>query len=132
MILEAKLIAQGWLDLRLSKLSKRERALGEWANEALSEAIHHDADYAFEIIEAIHELDPDHRTVEQFAAGPVEDLLAYQGVVLIDRIERKAQDDRSFAFVLGGVWQNIMPDNIWERVQRCRERRGWDGVPART
>lgn len=130
MILDAKLIAEGWIDLRASKLTKQERALGEWADEALREAIYNDADYAFSIIEAIHELDPDQKFVEEFAAGPVEDLLAYQGVALIDRVERKALKDRSFAFVLGGVWQNAMPDNIWDRVQACRERKGWDGIRA--
>lgn len=100
MILDAKLIAEGWIDLRASKLTKQERALGDWANEALREAICNDADYAFEIIEAIHALDPDHKFVEEFAAGPVEDLLSYQGVMLIDRIEQKARRDKSFAFVL--------------------------------
>ena len=130
MILDAKLIAEGWIDLRASKLTKQERALGDWANEALREAIYNDAEYAFSIIEAIHELDHEQKYVEEFAAGPVEDLLAYQWVSLIERIERKAREDRSFAFVLGGVWQNAMPDNIWDRVQACRERKGWDGVPA--
>ncbi|MGI9241581.1 MAG: DUF6869 domain-containing protein [Verrucomicrobiales bacterium] len=128
MILDAKLIAEGWIDLRVSKLSKRERALGEWANEALKEAIYHDPDYAFEIIEAIHALDPEHKQVEEFAAGPLEDLLSYQGVMTIDRIEQKARQDPSFAFVLGGVWQGSTPDSIWERVEKCRERRGWDGI----
>ena len=118
MILDAKLVAEGWIDLRASKLTKQERFLGEWANEALREAIYNNADYAFTIIEAIHELDPDQKFVEEFA------------VVLIERIEQKARADRSFAFVLGGVWQNAMPDNIWERVQACRERKGWDSVPA--
>lgn len=131
MILDAKLFAEGWIDLRKSKLSKRERALGDWANEALREAIYNDADYAFLIIEGIHELDPEQKYVEEFAAGPVEDLLAYQGVMLIDRIEQKARKDGSFAFVLGGVYQNAMPDNIWTRVKACRERAGWDGNPPK-
>ena len=128
MILEAELIAQGWIDLHTSKLSKRERALGEWANEALSEAICHDTDYAFDIIEAIHELDPDQQAVERFASGPIEDILSYQGAMVIDRIEQKALRDPSFAFALGGVWQRAMPESIWERVVACRECNGWSGV----
>lgn len=123
MILDARLIAQGWIDLRTSKLTKRELALGEWANEALREAIYNDADYAFEIIEAIHELDPEQTQGEEFAAGPIEDLLAFQGVILIDRIEQKAREDTAFAFVLGGVYQNAMTDSVWERVQACRNRK---------
>lgn len=125
MILDAKLVAEGWFDLRISRLTKQERA-----NEALQGAIYNDAEYAFDIIEAIHDLDSDQKFTEEFAAGPVEDLLAYQGVILIERIEQKARSDKSFAFVLGGVWQNAMPDNIWERVEACRERKGWDGVSA--
>jgi len=130
MRLQAKLISEGWIDLRTSKLSKLERSLGDWAEEALSQAVYNDADYALEIIEAIHACDPKHSTVEEFAAGPLEDLLAYQGAFVIDRIEVKARQDPSFAFVLGGVWQNMMPDAIWERVVKCRTRKGWDGVSA--
>ncbi|MEC5128344.1 hypothetical protein VSU19_16395 [Verrucomicrobiales bacterium BCK34] len=40
MILDAKLVAEGWFDLRISRLTKQERALGEWANEALQGAIY--------------------------------------------------------------------------------------------
>jgi hypothetical protein len=128
MILDPHVVARGWLDLRLLKLDKRERLLGRWADDLLREAIWHDGHYALEIISAIHALDSKQEAVEEFAAGPVEDLLAYQGAAVIDAVEAMARRDPSFAFALGGVWQNAMPEQIWERVVGCRQRKGWDGI----
>lgn len=53
------------------------------------------------------------------AAGPLEDLLAYHGIDFIEKIETKARQDRRMFWTLGCVWQNAMPDEIWERVQRA-------------
>ena len=128
MKLDPKIIAEGWYDLHTSKLTKAERALGEWAEEALREAIYHDGEYAFEIISAIHDLDSEHKSIETFSAGPIEDLLVYQGAVAIDLVENKARKDPSFAYVLGGVWQNSMSDDVWDRVKKVRKTEGWADV----
>jgi hypothetical protein len=66
---------------------------------------------------------------ENLSAGPLEDLLVYHGATLIDRIEQEAKRNRKFAWLLGGVWQNAMPESVWLRVQKARDRRGWDGNP---
>ncbi|MEO5914616.1 MAG: DUF6869 domain-containing protein [Luteolibacter sp.] len=128
MILDPKVVAQGWLDLRTGCLDEREKLLGAWADELLWGASYHDARYALEIVFAIHELDPTHTAVEVFASGPVEDILTNQGAVVIDEIEARARRDPSFAFVLGGVWQNAIPDPIWNRIVACRQQQGWDGI----
>ena len=67
---------------------------------------------------------------ENLSAGPLEDLLVYHGATLIDRIEQEAKRNQKFAWLLGGVWQNAMPEAVWLRVQKARDRRGWDGNPA--
>ncbi len=51
-----------------------------------------------------------------FAAGPIEDLLAHFGPEYIDRVEALARRDPKFNDFLGGVWQNAMTDEVWERV----------------
>jgi hypothetical protein len=51
------------------------------------------------------------------AAGPVEDLLVRHGQGFIDRIEEKARNDSKFNLMLGGVWQNAMAPEVWERVK---------------
>jgi hypothetical protein len=55
------------------------------------------------------------------AAGPLEDLLSYHGTQFIDRIEDEARRNPKFNHLLGGVWQNQMPDEIWSRVQKARK-----------
>jgi hypothetical protein len=125
MKLDPKTIAEGWYDLHTSKLSKTERALGQWAEEALRDAIYHDGVYAFEIISAIHDLDEEQKSIEVFSAGPIEDMLAYQGAVVIKLVEAKARQDASFAHVLGGVWQNSMTDEIWDRIKKVRRTDSW-------
>ena len=66
---------------------------------------------------------------ENLSAGPLEDLLVYHGATFIDRIEQEAHRNPRFAWLLGGVWQNAMPDLIWQRVQKVWDRRGWDDNP---
>lgn len=129
MILDPKLVAQGWRDLYSEKRDERERLLGGWAHDVVWAATANDASYALEVIFAIHELDLSIKEISLFAAGPVEDVLVNQGAVVIDEIERKAKEDPTFAFVLGGVWQHNMPDAIWDRILACRETKGWDGIP---
>ncbi|WP_423221938.1 DUF6869 domain-containing protein [Ideonella margarita] len=63
------------------------------------------------------------------AAGPMEDLLGYHGPSFIERVEVEARRNPQFAWMLGGVWQCQMSDEIWARVQKVWDRRGWDGIP---
>jgi hypothetical protein len=62
------------------------------------------------------------------AAGPLEDLLSYHGAAYVDRVESMAKDNPKFAWLLGGVWQSQMSDDVWNRVQRVCDRKGWDGI----
>ena len=63
------------------------------------------------------------------AAGPMEDLLGYQGAAFIDRVEQEAQRNPRFAWMLGGVWQCQITNENWARVQKVWDRRGWDRIP---
>lgn len=64
------------------------------------------------------------------AASPLEDLLSLHGEMFIERIEAEAAASPRFAWLLGGVWQSTMSQDIWRRVQAVRNRKGWDGVPT--
>ena len=54
------------------------------------------------------------------AAGPLEDLLAYNGAAVIEDIERLARQNAVFRDTLRGVWKNAMTDAIWDRVVVAR------------
>ena len=62
------------------------------------------------------------------AAGPLEDLLSLHGEQFIDRVESEAKRNPRFAWLLGGVWQHEMSEQIWNRVQAVWDRAGWDGI----
>ena len=74
------------------------------------------------ILEILRSIKPDPKTTtfQVLAAGPLEDLLASHGNAFIARVESRAEDDPNFKLLLGGVWQNTMPQGVWDRVQRCR------------
>ncbi|MGD0631176.1 MAG: DUF6869 domain-containing protein [Terracidiphilus sp.] len=94
----------------------------------------HDIEYhqpkiLWTMILAIHSRHQSIHIKQVLSAGPLENLLALHGEGFIDRVESEAQRDPSFANLLGGVWKNRMPEEVWQRVQAVRDRRGWDGIP---
>lgn len=74
------------------------------------------------ILEALKLLPPDtsNHAYQQLAAGPLEDLIAYHGSALIDRIELEARRNPNFNLLLGGVWQNDATPEVWKRVEAAR------------
>jgi hypothetical protein len=62
---------------------------------------------------------PDY-AVASLAAGEVESFLGYAGAEYIDRVEELAWRDERFRYLLGGVWQNQIADDIWTRIEKAR------------
>lgn len=79
---------------------------------------------AFRVIEEIHNLlvSSEPRDMEAWgllAAGPLEDLLAENGEVVIASVEALSKTDPEFRILLSGVWQNSMSDKLYARVQEA-------------
>ena len=55
--------------------------------------------------------------LRHIAAGPVEHLLGWHAKDVIARVEAQAAADHKFARTLTGVWQYMMSDEVWARVQ---------------
>jgi len=55
------------------------------------------------------------------SAGALEDVLASKGEEYIGRVELLAANDPKFRYLLGGVWQNAMSDEVWKRIQVAAE-----------
>ena len=70
-----------------------------------------------------HDLSDEQRAL--LAAGPIESLLSWHGKQFIDRIEAEAQRSPAFGHILGGVWRQDMPDEIWQRVEAARGGNIW-------
>ena len=54
------------------------------------------------------------------AAGPMENLLNQHGAEFIERVESEARGNPAFARMLAGVNKFMMPDDIWQRVQKAK------------
>jgi hypothetical protein len=100
-----------------------------WSFEAIYNLVAGHPEQALEVILAILAADQSNPTYENLSAGPLEDLLVSHGPAMIDRIEAEAAANPHFRYLLGGVWQNRIDRPVWARVLRCRDRRGWDGIP---
>lgn len=126
MKLNSQLVAEGWIDYWFGELDQLEKELSSWAPETLSIAIENDADYSLQILDEIHKLVIKSEHVAIFAAGPLEEFLARQDIVVIEDIEKRAENDARFAHALGGVWRQDMGDEIWARIKLCRDTSKWD------
>ena len=74
----------------------------------------------WQFILLVYRRKPSQRVVSNLAAGPLEDLLSIHGYKFIERIMTLARTDIDFNHLLGGVWQNAMPDEIWKILQAVR------------
>ena len=59
--------------------------------------------------------------LSHIAAGPIEHLLSWHGENYIDVIESEVASNLKFARSLTGVWQHMMTNEVWSRVQRLQK-----------
>lgn len=115
---KTKLVA-GWIELQPTERGSESYEALFWSHEQLSELTRNDPESALEIILAILLTNDPDVILANLAAGPLEDLLVHHGPTFIDRVESEASQNPKFRHLLGGVWQNAMTDEIWNRVQAC-------------
>lgn len=127
--MEIEKIAKAWIEMWSYEVNAPERDNYEWVEDFEYEATHEKPENGLKMILEILAHNPNDRVIEVLAAGPLEDLLAYHGETIIEKIEEEAESNKSFANLLGGVWQNMMPNHIWERIQKVWDRSDWDGKP---
>ncbi|EKQ63729.1 hypothetical protein MOU_14992 [Xanthomonas citri pv. malvacearum str. GSPB1386] len=92
-----------------------------WAVERTFHALRRDhAEDLWDFVLFVLGRRPNERVLSCLAAGPLEDLIAYDGKYFIDRIELLVLHDPAFKHLIGGVWQNQTPPDIWNRIEQCR------------
>jgi hypothetical protein len=107
---------------------KQGRAVGRpptetfWAWEKLSNIVRNDPPLAWDLILQILAIDQSDVTVENLAAGPLEDFLVYHGKEYIHHVETQAKNNPDFNELLGGVWENEISPDVWSRVMKIRKR----------
>ena len=116
-------LAEKWLAYCRAPEGQRGSSIDEWS------LVREKPERAWQLILEILRRDNSSNVLENLSAGMLEDLLVYHRNMMIDRVEAEARSNPLFAKLLGGVWRNDMAEEIWVRVQRAWDRRGWDGIP---
>ena len=115
---DSKNLAETWIQLHhLPKDSKESDALF-WAWEQLTDMCDSDPESAWNVIQEIIVSDQSDQILANVGAGPFEDLMGGHGAQFIDRVERCAKSHEAFRRMLGVVWQNQIPDDVWARIKK--------------
>jgi hypothetical protein len=117
-------LAQGWID-RYESIERHgdqspEATATYQAFEQFEDAVGRDPELAWSAILHVIEQSESDFVLENLAAGPLETLIGRHSPLFIDRIERRAAVDERFRWLLGGVWQGLIPADIWERIKAAQ------------
>jgi hypothetical protein len=110
-------LAETWIRLHLLPKESNERESLFWAWEQLTDMCDSSPESAWKVIQEIIALDQCDQILANVGAGPFEDLLANHGEQFIERVESCARTHPAFRRMLGVVWQNKIPDDVWTRVK---------------
>ena len=88
-----------------------------WAFNEMVDTVRDKPFEALEVIIEILRIAEEERVLANLAAGPLEDLLAEHGIVVIDRIIELAKSDPRFRDLLQGVWGNSVDPKVWKRIE---------------
>lgn len=91
-----------------------------WAWENMDAMVRNSPDDAFQLICMVLDVDQSDQVMESLASGPLEDLCAKHGAKLIQKIEATATASPTFATLLGGIWKDDIPADIWKRICAIR------------
>jgi CRISPR/Cas system-associated protein Csm6 len=92
---------------------------GDWsAWDAVDRLVRDDPTQAWAVVTELVTQSPTDEALFYIAAGPLEDLLAKHGPLVIDVIEHAAKRDPKIRRCLGGVWGNSITPAVWDRLMR--------------
>ncbi|MGH7873952.1 MAG: DUF6869 domain-containing protein [Candidatus Binatia bacterium] len=115
-------IVETWIAFQLAEKDSADYDANFWAWETMWNLSEENPDLCWELILNILATNDSTSVLEILSAGPLEDLLAKHGPAV--RVELEARMNPRFASLLGGVWQNSMTDEVWNRVRAV-----WGPVP---
>lgn len=86
----------------------------------LHDLVQHQPLGAWHIILEILEQNPKQPLLTELAEGPMQDLVSFHAKDLIELILREARKNDKFNYLLGGVWNRDIPDDVWQRIEMVR------------
>jgi hypothetical protein len=113
-------LVEAWIQLHhIPKESRQSSQYDElfWSWEKLTEMCEATPETAWDTIQEIIRLDHSDQILANIGAGPFEDLMGSHGAQFINRVEKCARTNAAFKRMLGIVWKNSIPQDVWIRIQ---------------
>lgn len=101
---DAARVARGYLDHET------------WAFNCVCDLQWNHPEACLELVRIALPLCRDDRERSYLAAGALESMLGKHGDAMIAAVEAEARRDPAFKYLLTGVWQHGMADDVWARV----------------
>jgi hypothetical protein len=83
----------------------------------LDELCRTEPEKAWAVVEQIIAQGQSDQILSNVGAAPIEYLLVHHGARIIDRVESCARSNPAFKRMLGIVWKNRVPDDVWSRIK---------------
>jgi len=106
-----------WIDLQSLPEGSNEAEAAIWAADEVFDLVLKDPDTGWQFVTDVVAATDDEWVLANLAAGPLEDLLGKYPQETIVRLEHEVKNNEKFRQVIGGVWKNIIPEEIWARLQ---------------
>lgn len=110
-------IAAAWIALHQSKEGSDQYKSNFWAYESLSDLCDDEPEHCLNVICTILNQTDDDLVLANLAAGPLEDLLAKHGTMVVNQIKHEAKNSMKFRKILGAVWRNEISGPIWDEIK---------------
>ena len=110
-------LANGWVALQYAHQADNASREHISVGKELGRLAHEEPAVCLDLIVEVIRLDSGELVLSNVAAGPLENVIAENGSVVVDEIERLAREDAAFKKALSLVWPRDTSD-IWRRVER--------------
>lgn len=106
-----------WIRLQSLQKDSDEREALMWTMEEFALLALRSPSECWDLILEVVSITDDEWVLTNLAAGPLEGLLALHPNDSIVWLEREVPKNPRLKSILSGVWKNLIPDDVWVRVQ---------------
>lgn len=111
-------LIEGWINYQTFCETDRSHEF-EWASDEVLDLIY-DPDALWNFIEKSYARIYGTDLEAVYAAGVLEDFVRHFGKTHLERVRAKAERDPKFRHLLGGVWRQGTPINVWREFEKIR------------
>jgi len=110
-------LVKSWMQLQQLPEDSNEITNLMWASDEVLKLALRKPQQCWEFILKVLQLTEDEWILTNLAAGPLENLLSLNPDVAFEWIENEFPNNKKLQSLLNGVWQNLIPDEVWHKLK---------------